>query len=110
MQCDNNLIYYLSMHRIGVELKKLFSDFVVCHEGGVNRVIHLIGFAMIGLGIWEKNIFLVLGGGIVQELGHVYQYAKTKQFKYNPFACLKPQSVFAYPIFILIILYVLFAK
>lgn len=73
-------------------------------------MIHLIGFAMIGLGIIEKNIFLVLGGGITQELGHVYQYAKTKKFKHSPLSCLKPQSIFAYPIFILIILYVLFAK
>ena len=65
---------------------------------------------MVGIGIFEKSILLVLEGAVVQELGHVYQYIKTKNKKYSPWYCFKPQTLFAYPLFIVIILYVLFAK
>ncbi|HWY79544.1 MAG TPA: hypothetical protein VNW29_04240 [Candidatus Sulfotelmatobacter sp.] len=53
---------------------------------------------------------LLITGGVTQELGHVYQYAKTKNFKESPLYCLKPQSIFAFPSFILIILYVLLVR
>ena len=91
-------------------IKNYLKQFIECHKGTLNRVIHIAGFAIIGFGIFEKSIFLVLGGAIFQELGHVYQYIKTKNPKYSPLYCFKPQTLFAYPLFIIIILYVLFAK
>ena len=91
-------------------IKKYLKQFVECHHGTINKIIHAIGFAAIGLGIVEKNVFYVIGGGVFQELGHAYQYIKTKNPKYSPFYCVKPQTLFAYPLFILIILYVLFSK
>jgi len=89
---------------------QLWKQFIVCHDGLLNKLIHLLGFSLIGFGIIEKSLFLVIAGGITQELGHFYQYAKTKKYKYSPLNCLKPQSLFAYPIFFLIILYIILAK
>lgn len=91
-------------------ISKYSNQFVECHDGVSNRVIHIIGFTFIGFGIIEKNLPLVIVGGITQELGHFYEYFKTKHPKANPLYCLKSQSIFAYPIFILIILYIIFAK
>ncbi len=65
---------------------------------------------MIGLGIFEKSLLLVITGALVQELGHVYQYLKTRDPKDNPISGLKAQSIFALPLFILIIIYVVIAK
>ncbi len=91
-------------------IKKYLKQFIECHHGTINKLIHILGFGIIGVGIFEKSIFLVIVGAVVQELGHVYQYIKTKNPKYSPLNCFKPQTLFAYPLFILIILYVLFAK
>lgn len=91
-------------------IKKYLKQFIECHEGTINKIIHIVGFILLGFGIWQKSIFLVFGGAGVQELGHVYQYIKTKNPKYSPLHCFKPQTLFAYPLFILIILYVLFVK
>jgi len=93
-----------------MNIKKLFNDFVICHDGTANKLIHVVGFSILGLGIFEKSLLYVIAGSITQELGHFYQYFKTKQYKYSPLSCLKPQSVFAYPLFILVILYVLLAR
>ncbi len=92
------------------KLKIYFHQFIECHIGTLNRIIHVIGFAFIGVGIIEKSLFWVILGGITQELGHFYQYAKTKRITDSPLYCLKPQLVFAYFPFILIMLYVIFAK
>lgn len=91
-------------------LHKYFKQFIACHKGTLNKIIHLIGFTLIGIGVVEKSLFLVLAGGITQELGHFYQYFKTKNFKESPLYCLKPQSIFVLPLFILIILYVILAE
>ena len=85
-------------------------EFIRCHKGTINRLLHVIGFTLIGLGIWQKSFLLVIGGAVTQELGHFYQYAKTRNIKDSPFYCLKPQALFAYPIFTLILLYVYFAR
>lgn len=90
--------------------KKTFKQFIECHNGTLNRIIHIIGFTFIGIGIFEKSLFWVITGGITQELGHFYQYAKTKKLTDSPLYCLKPQLFFAYLPFILIILYVIFSK
>jgi hypothetical protein len=87
-----------------------FRQFIECHEGLVNRLIHVIGFALIGLGIIEKNIWLVVSGGVIQELGHFYEYGRTRDPKSSPWFCLKPQLLFAYPLFVLVVLYVLLAR
>lgn len=91
-------------------LIKYFRQFIDCHDGTLNRAIHMVGFFLIGLGIIEKSLWLVFAGGVTQELGHMYQYAKTHKLKDSPLYCLKPQSVFAFPIFILIVLYVIVTK
>lgn len=85
-------------------------QFIGCHKGLINNLLHIVGLSLIGIGIWQKSLLLVLAGGIVQELGHIYQYAKTRNIKDSPFYCLKPQLIFAYPIYILIIIYVIVAK
>ncbi|MBI3385114.1 hypothetical protein HY030_02905 [Candidatus Gottesmanbacteria bacterium] len=90
--------------------KKYFQQFVDFHEGTVNKIIHLVGFALLGLAIIEKSLLLVFVGGLTQELGHIYQYAKTKKQSVNPLHGLKGQSLFALPFFVLIVLYVLLAK
>lgn len=87
-----------------------FEEFIAFHHGVFNRILHLAGFAMIGLGIFEKSLLLVITGAVVQELGHVYQYLKTRDPKDNPLRGLKAQSIFAIPLFILIIIYVVIAK
>lgn len=91
-------------------LKKYLKQFIACHNGTVNKLVHVIGFALVGIGVFEKSILYVIFGGVTQELGHFYQYAKTRNFKESPLYCVKPQLIFAYPLFILIILYVLLAK
>ena len=94
----------------GTMTTSLLKQFIRCHNGSINRIIHIVGFALIGIGIVDKSLLLVIIGGITQELGHFYQYAKTRNIKDSPLYCIKPQSLFAYPIFVLIILYVIFAK
>ena len=83
------------------------TQFIRCHKGTMNRSLHIAGFSLMGLGILEKSLTLVISGSVVQELGHIYQYVKTRDFKDSPFYCLKPQLLFAYPLFILIIIYVI---
>lgn len=93
-----------------MKMQKLFNEFVICHDGTANRLIHILGFLTIGIGIIEKNLFYVLLGGIIQELGHFYQYYTTKNYKYSPLFSIKPQSLFFLPIYILMVLYVIFAR
>jgi len=88
-------------------LKKYFSQFIDCHHGIFNKILHLIGFGMIGAGIFNKNLSFVIAGALIQELGHFYQYSKTRKLKDSPWHCLRPQLLFAYPILALITLYVL---
>ena len=88
-------------------IKKYLKQFIECHYGILNRILHIIGFSVIGVGIYYKSLIFVLTGAVIQELGHFYQYAKTGKFRDSPWHCLKPQSLFAYPILILIIVYVL---
>ena len=92
------------------KINNYLEQFIECHNGILNRIIHVIGFALIGIGIMEKSLFWVITGGITQELGHFYQYAKTKKPTDSPLYCLKPQLIFAYLPFFLIILYVVLAK
>jgi hypothetical protein len=88
-------------------MKNYLKQFITCHEGTLNRIIHVIGFALIGLGIFQKSLIWVAVGALTQELGHVYQYLKTKNPKDSPMYCFKPQLIFAYPPFLLIVLYVI---
>ncbi len=91
---------------MGYQLKQ----FIHCHVGTINRLLHVAGFTLIGIGIFKLSLTLVIAGGVIQELGHFYQYAQTKNFRDSPLHCLKPQLIFAYPVFGLIVLYVLLAK
>jgi len=90
-------------------IKSQWIKFVECHTGLLNKVIHVLGFALVGLGILEKSLTLVLVGAVVQEFGHVYQYMKTHEGRFSPWQCFKPQLMFAYPLLILIILYVVYS-
>ncbi len=91
-------------------MKSSLKQFIDCHTGTVNLVLHAVGFALIGIGIFQKSIPFVLVGAIVQESGHFYQYARTKNFRFSPRYCLRPQLLFAYPLLFLIILYILLTK
>lgn len=91
-------------------ITKYWNQFVGYHTGTINKLIHVVGFALIGVGVFEKSLSLVIAGGLTQELGHFYEYYRTKTPQSSPWACVKPQSIFAYPLFILIILYVIWAK
>ncbi len=90
-------------------VKSQWIKFVECHTGLLNKLIHVVGFALIGLGILEKSLPLVLLGAVVQEFGHIYQYMKTHEGRFSPWQCFKPQLLFAYPLLLIIILYVVFA-
>jgi len=85
-------------------------EFIECHEGVLNRIIHIAGLGIIVWGIFEKSVSLVILGALIQEGGHFYQYWKTGDKKYSPWFCFKPQLFFAYPLFILIILYIIFTR
>ncbi|HSX39063.1 MAG TPA: hypothetical protein VLI92_00495 [Candidatus Saccharimonadales bacterium] len=85
-------------------------DFIVCHNGIVNKLFHIIGFTIIGFALVEKSLVLLILGGLTQELGHFYQYSKTNNIKYSPLYCVKPQALFAYPIFLLMVFYIIFTR
>jgi len=52
--------------------KFFFTDF---HLGAVNIVLHLISFAVMFYGLMIKNTWLVvLGVGVINEFGHIYNY------------------------------------
>lgn len=84
------------------------NHFKRCHKGLINKLFHVLGFGLIGLGIFYKDVFFVLAGALTQEAGHFYQYIKTKNPKDSPLHCLKPQAIFAYPVLALIVLYILY--
>ncbi|QQR54562.1 hypothetical protein IPG41_05215 [Candidatus Peregrinibacteria bacterium] len=90
-------------------IKAQWKKFVECHTGVLNKLIHVLGFALVGLGILEKSLSLVLVGAFVQEFGHIYQYMKTHEGRFSPWQCFRPQLLFAYPLLILIILYVVYS-
>lgn len=90
-------------------IKKYFKEFIKCHDGIVNRLSHLAGLGFVVAGILERGFWLVILGAIIQEAGHAYQYLKTGEKKYSPLFCLKSQSIFVYPVFAAIIIYVLAA-
>lgn len=83
---------------------------IECHEGTVNRLIHLVGFVLIGFGLMEKSLMLVIAGFVVPESGHFYQYAITKNIKQSPLFCFRPQLIYVFPLFVLAVLYVVLAK
>ena len=85
-------------------------QFIECHDGIVNKLIHVVGVIIIIFGIYYKNIPIVLLGFLVPELGHTYQYWKTKNIKYAPWFCIKSQLRIVPPVIILIILYILLTK
>ena len=91
-------------------VEKRFKEFIRCHEGVLNRILHILGFSLIGLGIWEKSFSFVIVGAGTQELSHFYQYAKTKNIKDSPLYCLKSQVLFVYPILFLILVYIWIAR
>lgn len=88
-------------------MKKIIKDFIVCHEGVINKIFHLVGFVLVGYGLWKLDIYFYILGVITQEGGHFYQYIKTKDYKYSPLNCLKPQAIIAYPLFALGLIYII---
>ena len=52
--------------------KFFFTDF---HKGAVNITLHIISFSVMFYGLATKNTLLfVLGIGVINELGHIYNY------------------------------------
>ncbi len=89
--------------------QRRLKEFKRCHKGFGNLVFHILGFTLIGLGIFYKEVFWVLGGALTQEIGHFYQYKKTGDKKDSPLHCFKAQLFFAYPLLAIIVLYVLYS-
>lgn len=90
-------------------IKKYLNEFIKCHDGLVNRLSHLVGLGFVVAGTLERSFLLVILGAAIQEAGHAYQYLKTGDKKYSPLFCLKSQSIFVYPVFVIILIYVLAA-
>lgn len=90
-----------------MNLQIMIRGFIVCHDGLINRLLHVVGLGMVIVGAIYKSFPMVVTGAVIQEFGHFYQYAITKDKKYSPWNCFKPQSLFAWPIFILIAIYTL---
>ena len=80
-------------------------DFLECHSGKINGVLHVIGLALQGVAIFEKSIPLFVLGGVSQELGHVYQYVKTGKTEHSPWFCARSQHFLAHILFVLVVLY-----
>ncbi len=95
---------------MNTKITQMFKEFIACHKGMVNRIFHVVGIVMVIVGLFNKDLAIFIVGAFTQEFGHVYQYLKTKQYKYSPLFCLKPQLLFAYPLFLVGILYILFSK
>ena len=52
--------------------KFFFTDF---HKGTVNIILHIISFTVMFYGLIIKDtVLLILGIGVINELGHVYNY------------------------------------
>jgi len=90
------------------KIQKKSADFIICHEGILNKVLHGIGLILIIISIWQKEIIFLIIGGLIQESGHFYQYYKTKLIQHSPKQCVKTQVIFAYPVFAIIAAYILF--
>jgi len=88
----------------------LFKQFIRCHHGAVNIAVHVLGFTLVGVGVWQRSVLIIIAGALAQEAGHFYQYARTRNIKDSPLYCLKPQALLAYPLFILLILYAWLSK
>ena len=91
-------------------LIQMYRNFIICHEGTINRILHVLGIALVIFGLFDKDIVIFIAGAFIQEFGHVYQYFKPKQYKYSPLFCFKPQLLFAYPLFLIGALYILFSN
>ncbi|MBI2797795.1 hypothetical protein HYX70_00665 [Candidatus Saccharibacteria bacterium] len=91
-------------------LGKRLREFMRCHQGKVNLLLHVVGYSLVGVGIWQKSFWYVIAGAIVQELGHFYQYVKTKNYKDSPLYCLRSQVLFALPALSLILIYIWIAR
>ena len=88
-------------------IPQYFRQFIRCHHGTLNRVLHCIGLAVFVYGVYQKDLSIFAIGIVIQELGHIYQYLQTKDPKDSPLHCLTPQSIFIFPILILCFLYII---
>lgn len=95
---------------MNIKIEKMYREFITCHEGAINRVFHVVGIALVIFGLLDKDIVIFIVGAFVQEFGHVYQYFKTKKYQHSPAFCFKPQLLFAYPLFIIGALYIIFSN
>ncbi len=83
------------------QVRFFFVDF---HNGVVNRILHLIGFGLFFVGLFEKNILLIIVGALVQESGHFYNYyvLKERDTRLNPFKASLRQLVILTPVVLLL--------
>lgn len=98
----------IAISKFSTFIQHEFKTFILCHEGTLNKVLHVFGLLTLLTGLFYKSIALVIAGAVIQELGHFYQYYKSGLLRHSPLTCLKPQSIFAYPLLLLAIAYVLF--
>lgn len=63
--------HYLSQNTHPMTTRYFLGEF---HKGTVNRGLHLVGFFLVAMGVWNFSILAVVIGSITQELGHIYQH------------------------------------
>lgn len=76
----------------------LLHEFISCHHGRANRLLHVVGTLVTFAAVLGKSL-LILGLGLaIQEAGHFYQFAKTRKRQHSPVTCLRGQFLFAFPL------------
>lgn len=51
------------------------------HTGLLNRLLHVVGFIILTIGIWRHSIALIIISMITQEMGHLYQHLVVEKGK-----------------------------
>lgn len=57
-------------------MKKHFLIFFLddFHQGAINHVTHFIGFTVLGYGLGDRSLLLIIMSPFIMELGHFYNY------------------------------------
>ena len=90
-------------------LQTWFHKLIACHKGTINRLLHVVGIGLVFIALFQKSILLLIAGAVLQELGHFYEYWRTRDPKSSPWYCFRPQMIF-WVVLVLIIGYILFTR
>ncbi len=103
------VVYDILLLTKSMILKTWFDKLIDCHKGVINRLLHVLGIGLVFVGIFEKSLWLLVVGAVLQEFGHFYEYWRTRDPKSSPWYCFRPQIIF-WVIFVLMIVYIIFTK